>query len=94
MDAGCEATRPNSPVRKVVNISSTMGIHCSYSACLLGRQGGSSRYYQNPGKGMGRFNVTVNAVAFGAIDTRLTSPYESEPNIFMVKGQARKVFES
>ena len=42
-------------------------------------------------KEWGRFNVTVNAVAFGAIDTRLTSPYESEPNISMVKGQARKV---
>ena len=24
-----------------------------HSACLLGRQGGSSRYYQNPGEGMG-----------------------------------------
>ena len=42
-------------------------------------------------KEWGRFNVTVNAVAFGAIETRLTSPYEREPNIPMVKGQPRKV---
>jgi len=42
-------------------------------------------------KEWGRFNVTVNAVAFGAIETRLTSPYETEPNISMVKGQPRKV---
>jgi 3-oxoacyl-[acyl-carrier protein] reductase len=42
-------------------------------------------------KEWGRFNVTVNAVAFGAIETRLTSPYEREPNISMVKGQPRKV---
>lgn len=42
-------------------------------------------------KEWGHFNVTVNAVAFGAIETRLTSPYETEPNISMVKGLPRKV---
>jgi len=27
----------------------------------------------------------------GAIDTRITSPYETEPNIAIIKGQERKV---
>tara|TARA_A200000113_G_scaffold217963_1_gene224919 strand:- start:194 stop:424 length:231 start_codon:yes stop_codon:yes gene_type:complete len=40
---------------------------------------------------MGRVNVTVNAMAIDAIDTRLTSPSETEPKIAIVKGRERKV---
>jgi len=82
----------SSPVRKVVNISSTMGLHggatqLAYSAAKAAVVG----LTRTLAKEWGRFNVTVNAVAFGAIETRLTSPYEREPNISMVKGEARKV---
>ncbi|MFT7132666.1 MAG: 3-oxoacyl-[acyl-carrier protein] reductase [Cyclobacteriaceae bacterium] len=82
----------SSPVRKIVNISSTMGLHggatqLAYSAAKAAVVG----LTRTLAKEWGRFNVTVNAVAFGAIETRLTSPYEREPNISMVKGKARKV---
>ena len=81
-----------SPIRKVVNISSTMGLHggptqLAYSAGKAAVVG----LTRTLAKEWGRFNVTVNAVAFGAIETRLTSPYDDEPNISMVKGQPRKV---
>jgi 3-oxoacyl-[acyl-carrier protein] reductase len=81
-----------SHVRKVVNISSTMGLHggptqLAYSAGKAAVVG----LTRTLAKEWGRFNVTVNAVAFGAIDTRLTSPYETQPNIAIVKGQERKV---
>jgi 3-oxoacyl-[acyl-carrier protein] reductase len=80
------------PVRKVVNISSTMGLHGG--ATQLAYSAGKAAVVgltKTLAKEWGRFNVTVNAVAFGAIDTRLTSPYETEPNIAIVKGQERKV---
>jgi 3-oxoacyl-[acyl-carrier protein] reductase len=82
----------SSHVRKVVNISSTMGLHGG--ATQLAYSAGKAAVVgltRTLAKEWGRFNVTVNAVAFGAIDTRLTSPYETEPNISMVKGQPRKV---
>ena len=64
-----------SPVRKVVNISSTMGLHGG--ATQLAYSAGKAAVVgltKTLAKEWGRFNVTVNAVAFGAIDTRLTSP--------------------
>ena len=82
----------DSPTRKVVNISSTMGVHGG--ATQLAYSAGKAAVVgitKTLAKEWGRFNVTVNAVAFGAIETRLTSPYEREPNISMVKGQPRKV---
>lgn len=83
---------PDSPTRKVVNISSTMGVHGG--ATQLAYSAGKAAVVgitKTLAKEWGRFNVTVNAVAFGAIETRLTSPYEREPNISVVKGQERKV---
>jgi 3-oxoacyl-[acyl-carrier protein] reductase len=82
----------DSHVRKVVNISSTMGIYGG--ATQLAYSAGKAAVVgitKSLAKEWGRFNVGVNAVAFGAIDTRLTSPYEKEPNISMVNGQPRKV---
>ena len=82
----------DAPTRKVVNISSTMGVHGG--ATQLAYSAGKAAVVgitKTLAKEWGRFNVTVNAVAFGAIETRLTSPYDSEPNISMVKGQPRKV---
>jgi 3-oxoacyl-[acyl-carrier protein] reductase len=81
-----------SHVRKVVNISSTSALHgaptqLAYSAsksALLG-------VTRTLAKEWGRFDVTVNAVAFGVISTRLTAAYDQEPNVAYVKGQPRNV---
>ncbi len=82
----------DSMVRKVVNISSVSGLHgaptqLAYSAGKAAVVG----ITRTLAKEWGRYNVTVNAVAFGAIYTRLTSEYKDEPHISMVKGQPRKV---
>ena len=87
-----ENAGPDAPTRKVVNISSTMGVHGG--ATQLAYSAGKAAVVgitKTLAKEWGRFNVTVNAVAFGAIETRLSSPYDREPNISMVKGQPRKV---
>ena len=42
-------------------------------------------------KEWGRFNVTVNCVAFGHIDTRLTQVYTDQPPTIDVAGKAYKV---
>ena len=81
-----------SHIRKVVNVSSISALHgaptqVAYSAAKAALLGVT----RTLAKEWGRFNVTVNAVAFGVISTRLTSAYEREPNISYVKGQHRKV---
>ena len=42
-------------------------------------------------KEWGRYNVTVNAVAFGPIETRLTQTYAEEPPTIEVHGRLHKV---
>src|SRR5690242_14719484 len=64
-------------VRKVVNISSTSGVNgnpgqINYSAAKAGIMG----LTKTLAKEWGRYNVTVNAVAFGYIQTRLTQPLQ------------------
>jgi 3-oxoacyl-[acyl-carrier protein] reductase len=76
-----------SPIRKVVNISSLSGVYgaatqFAYSAGKAAVIGMT----RTLAKEWGRFNVTVNAVAFGAVDTRLTAPYDDTPHIVEVKG--------
>ncbi len=70
-------------VRKVVNITSISGLggnagqaaYSSGKAAVVGLT-------KTMAKEWGRFNVAVNAVAFGIIDTRLTRPMEeAETNI-------------
>lgn len=76
-----------SPIRKVVNISSLSGVfgaptqfaYAAGKAAVIGMT-------KTLAKEWGRFNVTVNAVAFGAIDTRLTAPYDDVPHLVTVKG--------
>jgi 3-oxoacyl-[acyl-carrier protein] reductase len=80
------------PVRKVVNTSSTVGLHggptqLAYSAGKAAVVGVT----RTLAKEWGRFNVTVNAVAFGAIDTRLTGSYTDKPNVSVVNGKERLV---
>jgi len=81
-----------SHTRKVVNVSSvsgTMGAatQVGYSAAKAAVVGMT----KSLAKEWGRYNVTVNAVAFGLIETRLTAPYEGEPNTALIKGAPRKV---
>jgi 3-oxoacyl-[acyl-carrier protein] reductase len=64
-------------VRKVVNISSTSGVNgnagqANYSSAKAGVMGLTKAL----AKEWGRYNVTVNAVAFGLIQTRLTQPLQ------------------
>ncbi len=68
--------------RKVVNISSIAGLggnagQLAYSAAKAGVVGMTKTLC----KEWGRYNVNVNAVAFGFIQTRLTTPVSDNPTI-------------
>jgi len=71
------------PCRKVVNISSIAGLggiagQANYSAAKAGITGLTKAM----AKEWGRYNVTVNSVAFGVIRTRLTdAPADNDPTI-------------
>jgi len=72
-----EAAAGQRIVRKVVNISSTSGVNgnpgqANYSAGKAGIVGMTKTL----AKEWGRYHTTVNAVAFGYIQTRLTQPLE------------------
>ena len=78
--------------RKIVNISSTAATRggptmLAYSAgksALLGMT-------RSLAQSMGRYNVAVNCVAFGYIDTRLTQAFEGEHATIEVAGREHKV---
>lgn len=87
-----EAEAGTSRCRKVVNISSVSGTQGSatqiaYSAGKAGVIGVTKTL----AKEWGRYNVTVNCVAFGPIETRLTQRYEAEPPTIEVDGRSHKV---
>jgi 3-oxoacyl-[acyl-carrier protein] reductase len=78
--------------RKVVNVSSISGLfgeatQFSYSAAKSALVGMT----RSLAKDWGRYNVTVNCVAFGFIDTRLTQTFEGEPPQIEVGGHKLKV---
>jgi 3-oxoacyl-[acyl-carrier protein] reductase len=78
--------------RKVVNISSVSGLYgaatqLAYSAAKASLIG----ITRTLAKEWGRYGVTVNCVAFGAIETRLTQPYADAPPTIDVGGRALKV---
>ena len=78
-------------MRKVVNITSISGL--GGNAGQAGYSSGKAAVVgltKTIAKEWGRYNVTVNAVAFGIIDTRLTRPMESaETNIAIGDRQVR-----
>ena len=80
-------------VRKVVNISSTSGVNgnagqVNYSAGKAAMVGVSKTL----AKEWGRYDVTVNCVAFGYIQTRLTQPLaEGEAGTIEVEGRKVRV---
>ena len=78
--------------RKVVNISSVSGTRGSatqiaYAAGKAGIVG----LTKTLAKEWGRYNVTVNCVAFGHIDTRLTQSYEDNPPSISVGDRQHRV---
>ncbi len=80
------------PARKVVNISSMAGTggnagQANYSSAKAGVLGLTKAL----SKEWGRYNVTVNAVAFGLIKTRLTSAPAGGDGTIDVEGKEIKV---
>ncbi|MFC9896103.1 SDR family NAD(P)-dependent oxidoreductase [Nocardia sp. NPDC127579] len=80
------------PCRKVVNISSMAGTggnagQANYSAAKAGLLG----LTKTLAKEWGRYNVTVNAVAFGMIKTRLTEAPAGSGGTIDVQGKEIKV---
>lgn len=78
--------------RKVVNVSSVSGT--TGGATQLAYSAGKSAITgmtKTLAKEWGRFNVTVNCVAFGHLDTRLTQAYDDEPPTIDVAGRAYRV---
>ena len=80
------------PCRKVVNISSIAGLggnagQANYSAAKAGVTG----LTKTMAKEWGRYNVTVNTVAFGLIKTRLTQAPADGASTIDVKGNEIKV---
>ncbi len=78
--------------RKIVNISSVSGTEgaatqIAYSAGKAAVVG----ITKTLAKEWGRFNVTVNCVAFGPIETRLTQVYDDAPPTIEVAGRDFKV---
>ncbi|MEV4939719.1 SDR family NAD(P)-dependent oxidoreductase [Streptomyces zaomyceticus] len=80
------------PCRKVVNISSIAGLggnagQANYAAAKAGVTG----LTKTLAKEWGRYNVTVNTVAFGLITTRLTQAPADGPDSISVDGRQIKV---
>lgn len=78
--------------RKIVNISSVSGT--AGSATQIGYSAAKSAVLgmtKTLAKEWGRYNVTVNCVAFGHIDTRLTQAYAEDPPTIEVEGRDHKV---
>ena len=88
-----EAAEGRRVVRKVVNISSTSGVNgnagqSNYSAAKAGING----LTKTLAKEWGRYHVTVNSVAFGYIQTRLTQPLkEGDAGKIEVQGREVKI---
>jgi 3-oxoacyl-[acyl-carrier protein] reductase len=88
-----ERTQGKRIVRKVVNISSTSGVNgnagqVNYSAGKAAMVGVTKTL----AKEWGRYDVTVNCVAFGYIQTRLTQPLaEGEAGTIEVEGRKVRV---
>lgn len=79
-------------IRKVVNISSTSGVYgnagqANYAAAKAGINGLTKAM----AKEWGRYKVTVNSVAFGLIQTRLTQPLTAGEASVDIEGRQIKV---
>ncbi|MDX2032375.1 MAG: SDR family oxidoreductase [Blastocatellia bacterium] len=87
-----EATQGSIACRKVVNISSLSGVYGA--ATQLAYSAGKAAVIgmtRTLAKELGRYNVTVNCVAYGHIATRLTQPIGDAPRTIEVNGRELKV---
>jgi 3-oxoacyl-[acyl-carrier protein] reductase len=78
--------------RKVVNVSSVSGT--TGAATQIAYSAGKAAVVgltKTLAKEWGRYNVTVNCVAFGYIETRLTQPYTEQPPSIEVAGREFRV---
>jgi 3-oxoacyl-[acyl-carrier protein] reductase len=78
--------------RKIVNISSLAGV--SGASTMLAYSAGKAAVIgitKTLAKEWGRYNVTVNCVAFGLIETRLTHAFATEPEHIDIKGREHRV---
>ena len=78
--------------RKVVNISSVSGLHGA--ATQVAYAAGKAALFgvtKSLAKEWGRYNVTVNCIAFGHIETRLTQPLDDGPRTIRIKERDLKV---
>jgi 3-oxoacyl-[acyl-carrier protein] reductase len=87
-----EASEGRIVTRKVVNITSVSGLggnagQCGYASGKMAVVG----LTRTLAKEWGRYNITVNAVGFGMIDTRLIKPPEDPQTRFDVGGKQVQV---
>ena len=78
--------------RKVVNVSSVSGT--TGAATQIAYSAGKAAVVgitKTLAKEWGRYNVTVNCVAFGHIQTRLTQAYDGAPPTIEVAGRSHRV---
>ncbi len=78
--------------RKVVNVSSVSGTRGA--ATQIGYSAGKAAVLgitRTLAREWGRYNVTVNCVALGHIETRLTQPYAASPPSIEVAGREHRV---
>lgn len=76
--------------RKIINVSSTSGVagnpgQVNYSAGKMGIVGVTKTL----AKEWGRFNINVNAVAYGFIDTRLTQAKEQQSRVHIGENEVQ-----
>jgi 3-oxoacyl-[acyl-carrier protein] reductase len=86
------AAQGSARCRKVVNVSSVSGT--TGAATQIAYSAGKAAVIgitRTLAKEWGRYNVTVNCVAFGHIDTRLTQAYDGEPPTIEVDGRQHRV---
>jgi 3-oxoacyl-[acyl-carrier protein] reductase len=78
--------------RKVVNVSSVSGTRgAATQIAYATAKAAVTGLTKTLAKEWGRYNVCVNCVAFGHIETRLTQPYEGEAPRITVAGRDHRV---
>ncbi len=91
--AKLEAAEGGQPhCRKIVNVSSVSGTRgAATQAAYSSAKAAVTGLTRTLAKEWGRYNVCVNCVAFGHIETRLTQPYSDAPPSIRVAGRDHRV---
>ena len=87
-----EIERGETVMRKVVNITSISGVYGNAGQAGYGAgKAGVVGLTKVLSKEWGRYNVNVNAVGFGLINTRMVQPLGAEQASFKMRGQDIKI---